>query len=209
MKLYDWHAAPNPKRARMCIAEKGLDIEIIEVGGDDLKLRPDYIAKFPQAMVPMLELDDGRQLGESIAIARYIDEMYPSPPMFGRNAYERGVVEMWERRAFDEGMMAAGEVFRNTHEAFIDRGLPGFAVPVPQIPALVDRGRMRLDLFFRKFDEQLAKNRFIAGDMFSIADCTLFCSIEFAFWSDIKIPAACRNLQRWFDEVSARPSAKA
>jgi len=209
MKLYDWHAAPNPKRARMCIAEKGLDIEIIEVGGDDLKLRPDYIAKFPQAMVPMLELDDGRQLGESIAIARYIDEMYPSPPMFGRNAYERGVVEMWERRAFDEGMMAAGEVFRNTHEAFIDRGLPGFACAVPQIPALVDRGRMRLDLFFRKFDEQLAKNRFIAGDMFSIADCTLFCSVEFAFWSDIRIPADCRNLQRWFDEVSARPSAKA
>jgi glutathione S-transferase len=209
MKLYDWHAAPNPKRARMCIAEKGLDIEIIEVGGDDLKLRPDYIAKFPQAMVPMLELDDGRQLGESIAIARYIDELYPSPPMFGRNAYERGVVEMWERRAFDEGMMAAGEVFRNTHEAFIDRGLPGFACAVPQIPALVDRGRMRLDLFFRKFDEQLAKNRFIAGDMFSIADCTLFCSVEFAFWSDIKIPADCRNLQRWFDEVSARPSAKA
>lgn len=209
MKLYDWHAAPNPKRTRMCIAEKGLDIEIIEVGGDDLKLRPDYIAKFPQAMVPMLELDDGRQLGESIAIARYIDELYPSPPMFGRNAYERAVVEMWERRAFDEGMMAAGEVFRNTHEAFIDRGLPGFACAVPQIPALVDRGRMRLDLFFRKFDEQLAKNRFIAGDMFSIADCTLFCSVEFAFWSDIKIPAECRNLQRWFDEVSARPSAKA
>jgi glutathione S-transferase len=209
MKLYDWHAAPNPKRARMCIAEKGLDIEIIEVGGDDLKLRPDYIAKFPQAMVPMLELDDGRQLGESIAIARYIDEIYPSPPMFGRNAYERGVVEMWERRAFDEGMMAAGEVFRNTHEAFIDRGLPGFASPVPQIPALVDRGRMRLDLFFRKFDEQLGKNHFIAGDLFSIADCTLFCSVEFAFWSDIKIPADCRNLQRWFDEVSARPSAKA
>lgn len=209
MKLYDWHAAPNPKRARMCIAEKGLDIEIIEVGGDDLKLRPDYIAKFPQAMVPMLELDDGRTMGESIAIARYLDELYPNPPMFGRDPYERAIVEMWERRAFDEGMMAAGEIFRNTHEAFKDRGLPGFATPVPQIPALVERGRARLGHFFKKFDEQLANNRFIAGDTFSIADCTLFCSIEFAGWSDIGIPADCKNLQRWFKEVSARPSATA
>ncbi len=209
MRIYDWAAAPNPKRLRMYLVEKGLNIEIIQVSGENLRLKPEYVAKFPQAMVPMLELDDGRQIGESIAICRYFEEIYPNPPMLGRDPYEKAIVDMWERRAFDEGMMAAGEVFRNTADAFKDRGLPGFSGPVPQIPALIERGKMRLASFFEKFDEQLGKTRFIAGDQFTLADCTLFCSIEFAGWSDIKIPATCKNLLRWQEEVSARPSAKA
>ena len=210
MKIYDWAAAPNPKRLRMFLVEKGItNIEIVQVSGENLRLKPEYVAKYPQAMVPMLELDDGRQIGESIAICRYFEELYPNPPLLGRDPYERAIVDMWERRAFDEGMMAAGEVFRNTAEAFKDRGLPGFATAVPQMPVLVQRGRDRLDKFFKKFDEQLGKTRFIAGDQFTLADCTLYCSIEFAGWSDIGIPADCKNLQRWWKEVSDRPSAKA
>ena len=210
MKIYDWAAAPNPKRLRMFLVEKGIkNIEIVQVSGENLRLKPEYVAKYPQAMVPMLELDDGRQIGESIAICRYFEELYPNPPLLGRDPYERAIVDMWERRAFDEGMMAAGEVFRNTAEAIKDRGLPGFATAVPQLPQLVQRGRDRLDKFFKKFDEQLGKNRFIAGDQFTLADCTLYCSIEFAGWSEIGIPADCRNLQRWWKEVSERPSAKA
>jgi len=210
MKIYDWAAAPNPKRLRMFLVEKGItNIEIVQVSGENLRLKPEYVAKYPQAMVPMLELDDGRQIGESIAICRYFEELYPNPPLLGRDPYERAIVDMWERRAFDEGMMAAGEVFRNTAEAFKDRGLPGFASAVPQLPELVQRGRDRLDKFFKKFDEQLGKTRFIAGDQFTLADCTLYCSIEFAGWSDIGIPADCKNLQRWWKEVSDRPSAKA
>ena len=210
MKIYDWAAAPNPKRLRMFLVEKGItNIEIVQVSGENLRLKPEYVAKYPQAMVPMLELDDGRQIGESIAICRYFEELYPNPPLLGRDPYERAIVDMWERRAFDEGMMAAGEVFRNTAEAFKDRGLPGFATAVPQLPELVQRGRDRLDKFFKKFDEQLGKTRFIAGDQFTLADCTLYCSIELAGWSDIGIPADCKNLQRWWKEVSDRPSAKA
>ena len=209
MKLYDWHAAPNPKRVRMFLAEKGIPMEIIQVSGENLRLQPEYIKKFPQAMVPMLELPDGRQIGESMAICRYLEELYPNPPMLGRDPYERAIVDMWERRAFDEGMMAAGEVFRNTAELFKDRGLPGSPTPVPQIPALVERGRARLAQFFRKFDEQLSKHRFMAGDQFTIADCTTYCSIEFAGWSDISIPSDCGYLLRWQREVSARPSATA
>ncbi len=210
MKIYDWAAATNPKRLRMFLVEKGItNIEIVQVSGENLRLKPEYVAKYPQAMVPMLELDDGRQIGESIAICRYFEELYPNPPLLGRDPYERAIVDMWERRAFDEGMMAAGEVFRNTAEAFKDRGLPGFATAVPQLPELVQRGRDRLDKFFKKFDEQLGKTRFIAGDQFTLADCTLYCSIEFAGWSDIGIPADCKNLQRWWKEVSDRPSAKA
>ncbi|MDO9313098.1 MAG: glutathione S-transferase family protein [Burkholderiaceae bacterium] len=210
MKIYDWAAAPNPKRLRMFLVEKGItNIEIVQVSGENLRLKPEYVAKYPQAMVPMLELDDGRQIGESIAICRYFEELYPNPPLLGRDPYERAIVDMWERRAFDEGMMAAGEVFRNTADAFKDRGLPGFATAVPQLPELVQRGRDRLDQFFKKFDEQLGKTRFIACDQFTLADCTLYCSIEFAGWSDIGIPADCKNLQRWWKEVSDRPSAKA
>lgn len=209
MTLYDWHAAPNPKRLRMFMAEKGLEVNTIQVGGTGLALTPDYKAKFPQAMVPMLELADGTQLGESIAICRYLEELHPEPRLLGNDPRERATVDAWERRAFDEGMMAAGEVFRNTHAAFADRGLPGFAAPVPQIAALVERGRMRLAHFFRKFDDRLAEHRFVAGPRFTLADCTTFCSIEFAGWSDIGIPAECRHLRRWFDEVSERPSARA
>lgn len=209
MKLYDWRAAPNPKRLRMFMAEKGLEIETVQVGGADLALRPEYKMRFPQAMVPMLELADGTQLGESIAICRYLEELHPEPRLLGVDARERAIVDAWERRAFDEGMMAAGEVFRNTHEAFADRGLPGFAVAVPQIAALVERGRMRLGHFFEKFDARLAESRYVAGPRFSLADCTAFCSIEFAGWSDIGIPAECRHLRRWFDELSERPSARA
>ncbi len=209
MKIYDWRLAPNPKRLRMFLVEKNIDIPIEEVAGEDLRLRPDYIARYPQAMVPMLELDDGTQIGESMAICRFLEELQPEPRLMGVDAKDRAIVEMWERRAFDEGMMAAGEVFRNTADAFVDRGVPGAAVAVVQIPELAERGRQRLDLFFDKFDRQLAKHRYVAGDRFSIADCTTFCSIEFASWSDIPIPERCTNLRRWHAEVSARPSATA
>lgn len=210
MKLYDWHAAPNPKRLRMFMVEKGIKIDTVQVSdASGMALTAEYKNKFPQAMVPMLELDDGRQIGESLAICRYLEELHPNPPMLGRDAYERAIVDMWERRAFDECMMAAGEVFRNTHVAFVDRGLPGSATPVPQIPALVERGRARLAKFFAKFNHQLSMHRFVAGDQFTVADCTTYCSIEFAAWSEISIPAECGYLLRWQKEVSARPSANA
>lgn len=209
MKLYDWRLAPNPKRVRMFLVEKGIDIPIIEVAGDDLRLKPGYIQRYPQAMVPMLELEDGTCIGESMAICRYLEALYPDPPLLGADAKERAIVEMWERRAFDEGMMAAGEVFRNTAPAFVDRGVPGAHVPVAQIPALAERGRLRLKLFFDKLDARLADSAFLAGPRFSIADCTALCSIDFAGWSDIGIPAHCRHLRRWHEAVLERPSAHA
>ena len=145
MKLYDWAAAPNPKRLRMFLVEKGLKVETVQVAGDGFVLTPEYKAKYPHAMVPMLELDDGRQIGESIAICRYFEELHPNPPMLGRDPYERAIVDMWERRAFDQGMTAVAEMFRNSNPYFKDRGLAGFADPVPQLPQLVDRGRASLE----------------------------------------------------------------
>lgn len=106
-------------------------------------------------------------------------------------------------------MTAVAEMFRNSDPHFKDRGLAGFATPVPQLPQLVERGRASLEKFFRRFDARLGQSRFIAADVFTQADCTLYCSIEFAGWVSMSIPDDCLNLKRWWKEVSDRPSAKA
>ena len=106
-------------------------------------------------------------------------------------------------------MLPASELFRNTHPAFADRGLPGSAEAIPQLEELRIRGAARLARFFKKFDEQLAKNEFVAGSRYTVADVTALCAVDFAKWSDVDIPADCPNLRRWHTQVSARPSAKA
>lgn len=209
MKIYDWHIAPNPRRLHIFLAEKGIEVPLEEVGGDDFKLKREYTDKYPHAMVPMLELDDGTQIGEAMAIARYFEELHPEPPLMGTDAKEKAVVEMWEKRANEEAMLAASELFRNTHPSFADRGLPGSAEPIRQLPELIVRGKERLARFFVKLDRQLADNTFVAGGHYSIADITALCGIDFAKWTDIDIPPECRNVRRWYDQVSARPSAKA
>src|SRR5262249_9174023 len=115
----------------------------------------------------------------------------------------------WERRAYDEGMIGAAEVLRNSHPALFDRGLPGSSEPVPQIPALIERGRGRVKRFYRKFDDQLKDNRFVAGDRFTVAGITALCSTDFANLVGVPIPHDCPSLARWYEEVSARPAARA
>ena len=209
MKIYDWHIAPNPRRLHLYLAEKGLKIDLVEVGQEDLSLAPWFKAKYPHAMVPMLELDDGTEIGEAMAIARYFEETHPEPPLMGTDARDRAIVDMWEKRANEEGMLPASELFRNTHEKFAQRGLPGAADSIPAVPELRERGRARLERFFAKFDRQLAENEFVAGKRWTVADATALAAVDFAGWSDVKIPANCPHLQRWYDAVSARPSAKA
>ena len=209
MKIYDWHIAPNPRRLHIYLAEKGIKVELVEVGQDDLALAPWFKQAYPHAMVPMLELDDGTQIGEAMAIARYFEETQPDPPLMGTDAKDKAIVEMWEKRANEEGMLPASELFRNTHPQFAERGLPGAADAIPAIPELRDRGRARLERFFAKFDRQLADNPFVAGERFTIADATTLAAVDFAGWSDVKIPESCRHLQRWYEAVNQRPSAKA
>jgi len=209
MKIYDWHIAPNPRRLHIYLSEKNLKVELVEVGQEDFTLASWFKQRYPHAMVPMLELDDGTQIGEAMAIARYFEETVPEPKLMGGDAKERAVVAMWEKRANEEGMLPASELFRNTHPAFCERGLPGAADAIPAIPELRERGRARLGRFFAKFDRQLADNEFVAGDHWSVADATTLCAVDFAGWSDVKIPPECGHLQRWYDAVSARPSAKA
>ena len=209
MKIYDWHIAPNPRRLHIFLAEKGIAVELVEVGQDDLTLAPWFKQKYPHAMVPMLELDDGTHIGEAMAIARYFEETNPEPPLMGTDAKDKAIVEMWEKRANEEGMLPASELFRNTHPKFADRGLPGAADAIMAIPELQNRGRARLARFFAKFDQQLAENTFVAGERVTIADATTLAAVDFAGWSDIKIPSECQNLRRWHDMMNQRPSSKA
>ncbi len=208
MKLYVWRKAPNPRRTLIYLAEKGIDVPLEDVGGGKGRLKPEYVARYPQATVPMLELDDGTQIGEAMAICRYFEEIHPEPALMGVDARDKAIVEMWERRAYEEGLLAVAEVLRNRHPLFADRGLPGAVGPIPQIPALVERGKQRAELFFRKFDAQLRDKPFVAGERFTVADATTLAVVDFAASCELKMSADCTSLRRWYESVSQRPSAK-
>ena len=206
MKLYSWGAAPNPRRVLIYVAEKGIELEVVEAG-EGAHLTGDFLARYDGRIVPMLELDDGTQIGEAMAICRYLEDAYPAPPLFGVNRKDRALVDMWERRAENEGFNGVAEVFRNSTPAFAGRGLPGFEEPIEQIPALIERGKKRLARFYAGIDHQLADNPFIAGSRFSVADITALCIVDFATRAGkVGLPEDHVNARRWHAEVSARPS---
>lgn len=211
MKLYDFALAPNPRRVRMFLAEKSMEIPLVEVNTRERQqFAESFSAINPLNAVPVLELDDGTCIAESVAICRYIEEIQPEPPLMGTNAKDKAIVEMWNRRAELLGYAAAAEAVRNGLPMFEDRGLPGVTGGVPQIPALVERGKQTLGRFFGLLESRLAESQFVAGDAFTIADITAYVTIEFAKRVDVDIPASgADNLRRWHSEVSARPSASA
>jgi glutathione S-transferase len=210
MKLYNWQVAPNPRRVRMFIAEKGINIETIEVGEPgQAKLSDAYLASNPHRIVPALELDDGTLIGEAPVICRYLESIYPETPLLGRDAREQAIIGMWDRKCELEGLQACAEILRNKVRAFDGRALPGYSVPIERIDALIGRGQIRLGAFFDKLDTQLGESPFVAGDSVSVADITAFCSVEMARSGKTEIPANCTNVTRWHNEMSARPSTKA
>jgi glutathione S-transferase len=194
----------------MFLAEKGVDIPTVQINTREREQFSDsYRGLNASCVVPTLELDDGTCIGESVAICRYIEGTHPEPPLMGRDPKEAAVIEMWSRRAEIEGYLAAAEAVRNAAPMFEDRGLPGVTGGVPQIPALIARGKQTLGRFFEKLDQQLADNRYVAGADISIADITAYVAIDFAKRAEVEIPAACTNVARWFAEISERPSASA
>jgi glutathione S-transferase len=208
VKLYHTQMTPSSRKVRIFLHEKGLEVSMEDVT-EGFALAGWYRKQYPHALVPMLELDDKTQLGEALAICRYFEECQPDPPLMGVGARERAIVEMWERRAYLEGAGAVEEVFRNSHPLLVNRGLAGTDEPVPQIAALIERGKQRLDRFFQKFDRQLAANSFVAGEYFSVADITTLCAIDFGRALQMDIPENSGNVRRWYAEVSTRPSASA
>ena len=206
MKYYDYRSAPSPRKVRLFIAEKGIEIPTQQV---DLRsreqFRPDFLAKNPSGGVPLLELDDGTCLSESLAICHYLEQRYPQPNLMGLDAREQALVLMWNDIQTYEGYLGIQEVMRNEHEAFKDRALGG-PVPYAQIPELVERGRRRAEVYF----DRLEASPFIASARFTYADIVGYVYLGFAVRSLGEDPAAKRPaLKRWSETVAARPAIKA
>jgi glutathione S-transferase len=203
MLLYHDPRAPNPRRVRVFLAEKGVAYDTIEVliaNADHQTV--EFRQKNPIALLPVLELPDGRILRESIAICRYIEELHPDPNLFGSDPWERAQVEMWNRHAELELLWPIQQVFRNTNKFWEGR--------IKQAPEFGTIMREILDERFTWFDSELAKREFIAGDRFTVADITAMCAIDFGKPSQIRIDAAKHpSLAAWHARVTSRPSTKA
>lgn len=210
MKLYDMVKAPNPRRVRMFLAEKGVEIPRIEVdiqAGENL--RPAYLAINPRGVVPTLVLDDGRILDESIAICRFIEALHPEPNLFGSTAFEQAEVERWQRRQEFDGMFNIAAVFRNTEPAYALRGTPGTGPETPQIPELAERGRLLAAQWFDRLEERLEGREWVAIDRITVADITAYICVDFAKWIGLRAGDTHSNIQAFHARMKARPSAAA
>jgi glutathione S-transferase len=202
MKLYDSGRAPNPRRVRIFLAEKGITVpteQIDMMAG--AQRTPEYTAINPLQRMPALVLDDGTVITESVAICRYFEAQQPEPPLFGKGPLDTAMVEMWNRRCEINFLLAVAHVFRHLHPA-------AKTLEVPQVADWGEANRPRVMEFLQIFDAHLGKHRYAAGDHFSIADITALCAADFMKPAKIEMPDL-KNLKRWHAEVSARPSAKA
>ena len=204
MLMYDFALAPNPGRVRAFIKEKGIEMAFREVNVRDGQQHEEpYASKNPFRVTPFLELDDGTIIGESMAICRYLEELNPEPNLFGSDAKERAIVEMWNRRVEMDGFANLGAAARNTVPMFVGRVLPGLRSDHPQVPEVAARGRELVSVFLPKLDAQLAANKFVAGDRFTVVDITAVFLIRGVQMQKLDL-SACPNITRWFDEVSTR-----
>ncbi|MFI5316525.1 MAG: glutathione S-transferase family protein [Myxococcota bacterium] len=202
MKLYDSTAAPNPRRVRIYLAEKGISVPVEQVDiGKSVNRQPAFLAKNPFGGLPVLELDDGTCIAESIAICRYFEETNPKPSLFGDGAKERAQIEMWQRR-MELGLLSLTTgAFQHTHDFF-----KGRIKQVPEWGAICKENALARMAWL---DGELAGRKFIAGDRYTVADITALCAIDFGRASAIRVAPEHKNLARWHQEVSSRPSAKA
>ena len=209
MKLFDFERAPNPRRVRIFLAEKGIEIPIVHVNLFQLEqLTPEFRAINPGGTVPVLETDDGEYLTEAIAICSYLEALHPQPALFGTDPIHRARILMWDNIVENEGLSAVAEVLRNWSPGFRDRALPG-PVDLRQIPELVERGRKRCGMFFDRIEQQLTHHPNLAGTRYSMADISLLVTVDFARWVEIDATAGRPRLREWYVSVSGRPSAGA
>ncbi len=203
MKLYDSRMAPNPRRVRIFLAEKGIEVPTVQVDMMTGAHRtPQYTAVNPLQRMPALELDDGTIITESVAICRYFEAQHPEPPMFGVGAKDIALVEMWNRRCEINLLLTVANVFRHLHPA-------AKTLEVPQVPEWGEANKPRVIEFLEILDRQLAENKFIAGERFTIADITALSAVDFMKPARVAVPDALTNVKRWHADVSARASAKA
>ena len=203
MMLYDTKVAPNPRRVRIFLAEKGIVVPTTNVDLGKLEHRDDAYSRINALQrTPALVLDDGTVITESVAICRYFDEIQPEPNIFGKGAINKALVEMWQRRLELNLMLPTAQVFRHSH--------PGMAqLEIPQIAQVAETSRPRVLDFLRVLDAHLGACRFAAGETFSIADITGLVGMDFLRLARIQAPPELTHVARWHAELSARPSAAA
>ena len=203
MKFYDFALAPNPRRLRIFLAEKGINVPNEQINILEGKNRtPEFLAKNPAGGLPVLELDDGSHLAESVAICRYFEGLHPEPNLMGKDLREQVEIEMWNRRVelnlfgpVSRAFQHTNPLFKGRLQQFEDYGAGQLATSTQQLKWL---------------DDQIGDKPFIAGNRYTIADITAIVAIDFGTqMAGLKIDPALKNLNRWHQSVASRPSAKA
>ena len=203
MKLFDGGRAPNPRRVRIFLAEKGISVPLVPVDMAALEHKKQAISsRNPLTRLPVLELDDGTILTETIAICRYFEELQPQPVLFGTGALGKAVVEMWQRRVELNLFAAVANAFRHIHPAMKEW-------EIPQVPEWGEVNKPKAVDFMRILDRELASREFVAGDAFSVADITGLAALDFMKPARIAIPEELTNVLRWHQAIKSRPSAAA
>ncbi|MGI1678935.1 MAG: glutathione S-transferase [Cellvibrionaceae bacterium] len=207
MKLYDCHPAPNPRRVRIFIAEKGISIPTVQVDFAGKEHLTEAYGKInPFHDVPVLELDDGTYISQVNGICRYLESAFPENNLYGTDAKEQGVIAMWDNYVASQGFSSVTDGLRNFSKGFINHAVLG-TKDYPQIPELAERGKNRTLDFMKDLDKYLATREYVACDRYSAADITALTTVDFAKRIKIEMSDDLKNLKRWYDLVSNRPSA--
>ena len=200
MKLYDGGRAPNPRRVRIFLAEKGIEVPLEPVDMGAMGHHAPHIERLnPLRRLPVLELDDGTAISETIAICRYFEAKHPDPPLFGTGAVDRALVEMWQRRMEFHLLLPVANVFRHTHPAMA-------AWEVPQIAEFAEANRPKVEETLRWLDGELENRTWIAGETFTVADITAAIALDFMKPARLRVPEGYAEVLRWYEAVRARPS---
>lgn len=203
MILYDGGKAPNPRRVRVFLAEKGIEVGKVPVDMGQMGHKSAEVTELnPLQRLPILVLDDGTVIAESVAICRYFEELHPEPRLMGTDARDKAIVEMWNRRMELHYLACVAAAFRHTHPAMKEW-------EVPQFGEWGEANRPKALAFLELLDRELADREFIAGDRYTIADITGMIAFEFMKPARIERPEHLSNVMRWYNGVAGRPSAQA
>ena len=209
MKFYDCKTAPSPRRIRIFMAEKGIEVPTAQVDlGSGEQLSEEFRKINPRCTVPVLELDDGTRLSDGMAICWYLESKFPEPNLMGANAREQALVMNWHEQINTEGFLAGAEALRNFARGFHDRAITG-PRDYQQIPELAERGRERLQAFMDVLDVRLGQSAYVALDRFTMADIGAYVCVDFAGWVKIPVLEQWPQIRSWHEEITKRPSAKA
>jgi len=207
MKLFHFPRAPHARKVNIFMREKGIEIPLVEVNlvqKENLEQR--FLSLNSRGVVPVLELDDGTCIDESLAICRYLESLYPDYPLFGADPQESAVIDSWERHMEFDGYLPGQDAFRNSAERFASYAVAGMTEKFKAIEELAERGKRRLDIFFRRLDHRLAETQFVGGERFSMADITGIVAVDFAKRSGKYLPEDMEHAQRWYKALYERQS---